>query len=56
VDQLAAQKQQMRGQDPGQSLRYQLLRNQYDECVRRFGLAPFSSAYAFNSPFRLDTF
>jgi hypothetical protein len=53
ADQLAAQEQQMRGQnDPGQSLRHQQLRNQYEQCLRRFSLEPFGS-YAFNG-LRLD--
>lgn len=53
-DQLTAQERQMQGQhDPGQSLRHQQLRNQYEQCLRRFSLEPFG-AYAFNDVLRLD--
>jgi len=53
ADQLAAQERQMRGQnDPGQSLRHQLLQNQYEQCLKRFSLRPFG--YAFNDALPLD--
>jgi len=53
ADQLAAQERQMRGQnDPGQSLRHQLLQNQYEQCLKRFSLLPFG--YAFNDARPLD--
>jgi len=53
ADQLAAQERQMRGQnDPGQSLRHQLLQNQYEQCLKRFSLLPFG--YAFNDARLLD--
>ncbi len=55
ADELAAERRRMQGQnDPGESLRYQLLREQYQQCLRRFGLDPFAS-YAFNRGFLLDT-
>jgi hypothetical protein len=42
--QLEAQERQMRGRnDPGQSLIYQTLRNQYEQCMARFGLSPLGS-------------
>jgi hypothetical protein len=48
--QLEAQKRHMRGlNDPGQSLIYQVLRNQYLSCLARGGLGVFSF-YAFNDP------
>jgi len=38
AQQLAAQRQQMQGQsDYGQSLRYRLLRQQYQQCLMRYG-------------------
>jgi hypothetical protein len=51
---LAEQRRQMQSQsDYGQSLRYRMLQNQYDQCMRRsrsgFG------AYAFNNALLLDT-
>ncbi len=51
--QLAAQRDQMLGQDDyGQSLRYRLLRDQYEQCLMR---SRFSfGAYAFNDPFLFD--
>ncbi len=53
ADQLAAQERQQRGRnDPGQSLRHQLLQNQYEQCMKRFGLRPFG--YAFNDALPLD--
>jgi hypothetical protein len=54
AEQLAEQQRQMRGQnDPGQSLRRQLLLNQYDHCAKRFGLEPFGS-YLFSDARQLD--
>ncbi len=54
ANQLAAQERQMRGQnDPGQSLRHQLLQNQYEQCLRHFSLEPFGG-YAFNDVQLLD--
>jgi hypothetical protein len=46
--QLEAQRRQMRGRnDPGQSLIYQTLLSQYQQCMARYGLQPFGS-FAFN--------
>jgi hypothetical protein len=46
--QLEAQRRQMQGgSDPGQSLIYRMLRDQYEQCARRYGFAPFSS-YTFS--------
>jgi hypothetical protein len=51
---LAEQKRQMQSQtDYGQSLRYRLLQQQYEQCLRR-SRSPFG-AYAFNSALLLDT-
>jgi hypothetical protein len=48
ADQLATQRQREQAQSgPGDSLRYQSLLNQYEQCLRRFRMQPFS-AYAFN--------
>jgi len=45
ADELAAQQRQMGGQvDAGQSLRYQLLKEQYDRCLERYRFYPFSAA------------
>jgi hypothetical protein len=53
ADQLAAQERQMRGQNnPGQSLRHQLLQNQYEQCLKRYSFQPFG--YAFNDARLLD--
>ncbi len=53
AEQLARQKEQMRGQnDYGQSLRYRLLQQQYEQCLMR-SRSPFG-AYAFNA-LLLDT-
>lgn len=47
AQQLAAQRQQMRGQsDYGQSLRYRLLQQQYQQCLMRYGSYGFG-AYSF---------
>ncbi len=44
ADQLARQRQQMRTtNDPGVSLRYQMLEDQYRQCMMRNGTTPFSS-------------
>jgi hypothetical protein len=44
ADQLEAERQQMQGQvDPAESLRYRMLREQYERCMRRYGLQPFTS-------------
>jgi hypothetical protein len=44
ADQLAAERERMRlGNDPGESLRYQNMLNQYRQCTSRHGNAPFSS-------------
>jgi len=49
ADQLARQWEQMRiTNDAGASLRYQMLENQYRQCMMRNGLTPFSS-YLFMS-------
>jgi len=51
LDQLVAQQQQMRGQnDPGQSLRYQSLRQQYEQCLERSRFHGYSSASLFDAP------
>ena len=51
LDQLAAQQRQMRGQDdPGQSLRYQSLRQQYEQCLERSRFHGYSSAALFDAP------
>jgi hypothetical protein len=48
LDELAAQQRQMRGQnDPGQSLRYQSLRQQYEQCLERSRFHGYSSAFLF---------
>jgi hypothetical protein len=53
AEQLAAQRELMRGQsDYGQSLRYRLLQEQYQQCLMR-AHAPFN-AYTYNA-FLLDT-
>ncbi len=50
AQQLEAERQTMQGHvDPGQNLRYQRLQEQYDQCMRRFGVNPFS-AYLFDTP------
>jgi len=54
AQQLAAEREQMRGEsDYGQSLRYRLLQEQYQQCLMR-AHAPFG-AYALNDAFLLDT-
>jgi hypothetical protein len=51
---LAEERLNMHGQnDPGDSLRYQLLRQQYDQCLRRSGGA--FGAYALNDGLLFDT-
>lgn len=40
--------------DPGESLRYQMLLTQYEQCMERFGGARFAS-HAFNDTGLLDT-
>jgi hypothetical protein len=51
AEQLAEQQRQMRGQnDPGQSLRYQLLRQQYEQCLERYRFHGNSSASLFDDP------
>jgi len=51
AEQLAEQQRQMRGQnDPGQSLRYQSLRQQYEQCVERSRFHGYSSASLFDAP------
>jgi len=51
LDQLAAQQQQMRGQnDPGESLRYQSLRQQYEQCLDRSRFHGYSSASLLDAP------
>ena len=53
--QLEAQRRQMLGgSDPGQSLIYRTLRDQYEQCVRRYGYAFFGS-YAYNGLSLFDT-
>jgi len=53
ADQLAVQERRMRvHNDPGDSLRHQLLQNQYEQCLKRFSLQPFG--YAFNDARLLD--
>ena len=50
ADQLAMERERMRfGGAPGESFRYQMVLNQYRQCVSRFGAAPFA-AYLFNDP------
>jgi hypothetical protein len=44
ADELTTEQERMRlDNDPGESLRYQMLLNQYRQCMGRFGGAPFSS-------------
>ena len=44
ADQLTTEQERMRlDNDPGESLRYQMLLNQYRQCMGRFGGTPFSS-------------
>jgi hypothetical protein len=51
LEQLAEQQRQMRGQDdPGQSLRYQLLRQQYEQCLERSRFHGSSSASLLDTP------
>ena len=51
LDQLVGQQRQMRGQDdPGQSLRYQSLRQQYEQCLERSRFHGYSSASLFDAP------
>jgi len=51
AEQLAEQQRQMRGQDdPGQSLRYQSLRQQYEQCLERSRFHGYSSASLFDAP------
>jgi hypothetical protein len=53
---LAAERQQMQGQvDPFQSLRYQRLQEQYDQCRARFGGNPFN-AILLDTPWELSDF
>jgi hypothetical protein len=41
---MAAERERMRlGGDPGASLRYRMMQNQYGQCVARYGAEPFSS-------------
>jgi hypothetical protein len=48
ANQLAAEQQRMQGQvSPGESVRYQSLLNQYEQCASRYG-------YAFNNALLLD--
>jgi hypothetical protein len=52
--QVEAQRRQMQGGlDPGQSLIYRTLRDQYEQCVRRYGYAYFGS-YAYNGASLFD--
>ena len=54
ADQVAAEQQLMgMTNDAGESMRYQMLANQYDACLSRYGGNPFSS-YLFMS--ELDPF
>jgi hypothetical protein len=54
AQQLAEQKRQMQSQsDFGQSLRYRLLQDQYEQCLRRYSSG--FGAYAFSSALLLDT-
>ena len=49
ADQVAAERERMRTTaDAGASLRYQMLMDQYHQCMRRYGTQPFSS-YLFMS-------
>jgi hypothetical protein len=44
ADQLEAEREGMRlGNDPGGSLRYRMMLNQYRQCMSRYGTEPFSS-------------
>jgi hypothetical protein len=44
ADQLAMERERMGlGNDPGESVRYQMMLNQYRQCMRRYGSEPFSS-------------
>lgn len=46
LDQLVAQRRQMQGQnDPGQSLRYQSLRQQYEQCLERSRFHGYASLF-----------
>jgi hypothetical protein len=54
AQQIAEQKRQMQSQnDYGQSLRYRMLQDQYQQCLMHSRIG--SGAYAFNSLFLLDT-
>ena len=54
ANELRAEERLMQGQvDPGQSLRHQMLVNQYQHCLQRSRMQPFS-AYAFNDARPLD--
>lgn len=53
--QLEAQRRHMQsGSDPGESLIYRTLRDQYDQCLGRYGYASFGS-YTFNDLGLFDT-
>jgi len=50
ADRLAAERRHMQGQnDPGQSLLYRLLLQQYQSCLARYGSHGYSSAYLFDT-------
>jgi hypothetical protein len=52
ANQLAAQEQPLRGKsDAGQSLFYRLLRQQYEQCLERFGHAFNNAALLLDTPF-----
>jgi hypothetical protein len=55
AEELAEQKRQMQGQSEfGQSLRYRMLLNQYEQCLRRFSSGRFG-AYALDDALLFDT-
>jgi len=50
ANQLSAMRRQMRGQNDIESVYYRLLRDQYEQCERRFGAYAFSNAFLFDIP------
>ncbi len=50
ANQLAAMRRQMHGQNDIENLHYRLLRDQYEQCERRFGDYTFSNAFLFDIP------
>ena len=55
AEQLSAEQRRSQGRNnPGQSLRNQMLQDQYEQCLSRFGFGAFASAYSFNNALLMD--